>query len=272
MDKPPFMPVHTSHGHYCDTLANALVYRYKEENFVMRAVNRLDRNTSGLVLVAKNRRAAFILSNQMKNREIKKTYYALVEGKAPDEFSVEAFMKRKKESVIERCICSSDHMGAEYSLTEGRKIKDMSFSPLRNLEENSFSLLELVPQTGRTHQIRVHLSYMGFPIVGDELYGAKTVVDKEFEKAFINDEKYRPFIPNIKTESDTESCHLKSIEQFREFEKNEPLKKTDNFEKPDTLEKIDTFETRHLLHCGKLEFIHPETMKKISLESFPDFI
>jgi 23S rRNA pseudouridine1911/1915/1917 synthase len=173
VDKPPFMPVHPSYGHYMDTLANALQYKYRDQNFVMRAVNRLDRNTSGLVLVAKNRRAASILSTQMKNREIGKKYYALVEGVPPDEFSLEAFMRRREESLIERCICPSSDNGAEFSSTEGRRLHISEFIFDEKQEEMNCSLLELIPHTGRTHQLRVHLAYLGFPIVGDELYGTK---------------------------------------------------------------------------------------------------
>ncbi len=166
VDKPPFMPVHPSHGHRNDTLANALAYIYRDKNFVMRAINRLDRNTSGIVLVAKNRKSAFFLSNQMKERKFGKIYVALTEGIPPDEFFVETYMKRKNESVIERKICFKNEDGAEYSCTEG-KTKE-SF---RKSNGDVFSLVELIPHTGRTHQLRVHMAYLGFPIVGDDLYG-----------------------------------------------------------------------------------------------------
>jgi 23S rRNA pseudouridine1911/1915/1917 synthase len=128
----------------------------------MRAVNRLDRNTSGLVLVARNRRASAILSGQMKKREIGKEYIALVEGVAPYEFLIETYIKRKGESVIERMVCNRDDDGAEYSYTTGNLIKKT---------DKNTSLVSLIPHTGRTHQLRVHLSYLGFPIVDDELYG-----------------------------------------------------------------------------------------------------
>jgi len=166
VDKPPFMPVHPSHGHRNDTLANALAYRYRDKNFVMRAINRLDRNTSGIVLVAKNRKSAFFLSNQMKERKIGKIYVALTEGVPPEKFSVEAYMKRKNESVIERRICFKDEDGAEYSYTEGETKESY-----RKSDGKIYSLVELIPHTGRTHQLRVHMAYLGFPISGDDLYG-----------------------------------------------------------------------------------------------------
>ncbi len=164
VNKSPFMPVHPSHGHIQDTLANALCYRYKNENFVMRAVNRLDRNTSGLVLVARNRRSSAILSEQMKNRKIGKEYTALVHNCPPDEFLIETYIRRKGESIIERCVCEKHESGAEYALTKGT---------LCNKENHckEYSLVKLVPHTGRTHQLRVHMAYLGFPIAGDEMYG-----------------------------------------------------------------------------------------------------
>lgn len=170
VDKSAFMPVHTSHGHYCDTLANALAFRYVNTGFVMRAVNRLDRNTSGLVLVARNRRSAGILSDQMKNRTVEKEYMALVEGVPPKEFRVETYIKRKEVSVIERMVCNENDEGAEYALSEGFLVE--SFVTRDGNEEKTLSVVRLVPHTGRTHQLRVHMQYMGNSIVGDELYGS----------------------------------------------------------------------------------------------------
>ncbi len=166
VNKPPFMPVHPSHGHYEDTLANALAYRYRETKFVMRAVNRLDRNTSGLVLVAKNRRSAALLSEQMRERKIGKEYLALVEGVPPQNFSLKAFMKRKNASVIERCICDENDSEGEFSFTEGEVINTFTLE-----NHKTVSLVRLIPHTGRTHQLRVHMAHLGFPIVGDDLYG-----------------------------------------------------------------------------------------------------
>ncbi len=191
VDKPPFMPVHPSHGHYCDTLANALAFRYSGKGFVMRAVNRLDRNTSGLVLVARNRRSAGILSNQMKSRTIGKEYIALVEGIPPEKFTVEGYIRRKDASVIERCVCDKSDEGAEYALSEGVLMESFylcenGIVPTNavnetNSEKNTktvndsnsavCSVVRLIPHTGRTHQLRVHMQHLGYPILGDELYG-----------------------------------------------------------------------------------------------------
>ncbi len=298
VDKPPFMPVHPSFGHYFDTLANALQYKYRDRNFVMRAVNRLDRNTSGLVLVAKNRRAASILSAQMKNRQIGKKYFALVEGDAPEQFLIEAYMKRKQESVIERCICSSKDDGAEYSSTEGRKIKTTDEALGERSAGEKYSLLELIPHTGRTHQLRVHLSFMGFPIVGDELYGAKAPTEKlkekleehfaEIEYDFKNDytaptdansQNITNTLTDINTQSITNALTDINTQSITNTLTDSNAQNFENSLTDDNKLEIqrfsdvqnDTFHMRHLLHCGWLEFYHPETKEKISFESKPDF-
>ena len=175
VNKPPFMPTHTSHGHYDDTLANALVGYFGKKSipFVFRPINRLDRNTSGLVLVAKNKPAASFLSSAMQNREIKKSYIAVLEGKLPESqekikigeeefFVIDRHLHRTAESVIVREVCSPDAPDAESAVTHYRILE----------RSDRFTLVEAFPQTGRTHQLRVHFVHLGCPIVGDELYGS----------------------------------------------------------------------------------------------------
>lgn len=157
------MPTHPSHGHYLDTVANALAFRAGErgEPFVFRPVNRLDRNTSGLLLVAKNRIAAGILSAQMSRGEIKKTYIALLCGELPRaEGFVESYMRRTAESIIVRENCSAEG-GGDYALTRYKVL----------LTANGYTLAAASPITGRTHQLRVHFSGLGAPLLGDEMYG-----------------------------------------------------------------------------------------------------
>ena len=166
VNKPPYMPTHQSHGHTDDTLANALAFRYRDGGaFIFRAVNRLDRNTSGTVLVARNKYSSGILCSLMKERKIKKTYYAILDG-IPDEDSgvIDTYIRRREQSIIFRCVCSAEDEGAERAITEYRVIG----------KGKAHSLVRFVPHTGRTHQLRVHSAYLGCPIMGDGLYGAES--------------------------------------------------------------------------------------------------
>ena len=158
VNKPAGMPVHPSFGHYEDTLANAVMYRYRDRNFSFRAVSRIDRDTTGLVLIALNRFSADFLCRQMRERKISKEYLAVCCG-VPENKSgkIEAPIMRENESVIKRIV---DENG-QYSLTE----YEMIYS------DGVYSVIRAFPHTGRTHQIRVHLSYIGIAIYGDFIYG-----------------------------------------------------------------------------------------------------
>lgn len=162
--KPPQMPTHPSHNHHDDTLANALAYRYAELGvpFVFRPINRLDRDTSGAVLVARNKFSAGLLSRSMQRGEIRKTYLAVLEGVLnTDEGVIEHPLHRTAESIIVREICSPDTPDAETARTEFRVLA----------RSKNCTLAEAKPITGRTHQLRVHFASLGHPICGDQLYG-----------------------------------------------------------------------------------------------------
>ncbi len=176
VNKPPFMPTHPSHGHHDDTLANALAYYYslKEKPFVFRPINRLDRNTSGLVIVAKNKIAAAKMTEYMKSHKIKKSYIALLKGEL-DEPTYTVFahgeelgvidkcLHRTEKSIIVREICSPDAPDADTAVTYYKIIKKCK----------ECTVVEAFPQTGRTHQLRVHFASLGTPIIGDDLYGVE---------------------------------------------------------------------------------------------------
>lgn len=187
-NKPAFMPVHPSIGHPADTLAN--YYTALFPNTAFRCVNRLDRNTSGLVIAAKNRPAAMLLNE--KYFSPRKLYYAVVEGDLSQEYGccgeIIAPIARKSESIITREVNAS----GKYAHTV--------FKVIESCDEHSFLEISLV--TGRTHQIRVHFSYIGHPLLGDELYGG----------------------------------NMKLI-------------------------------NRQALHCGRAEFIHPITRKKVVVKA-----
>ena len=161
--KPHDMPTHPSHDHYDDTVANALAYRYEQlgQPFVFRPVNRLDRNTSGLLLIAKNRISAGRLSRCMAEGDIGKVYVAILSGRLPlREGRIETYMRRTAQSIIVRENCGADE-GGDYALTEYRVL----------CESGEYSLVAASPITGRTHQLRVHFAGMGAPILGDDMYG-----------------------------------------------------------------------------------------------------
>lgn len=173
-DKPPFMPTHPSHGHHDDTLANALASHFAGKNvpFVFRPINRLDRNTSGLVIVAKNKFSAAALTRAMKEKRIQKTYIAYLSGGLPDPRETVEYMgmrlgvinlpvHRTAESIIVREVCSPDTPDAEEALTYYRILARC----------DECTEVEIFPQTGRTHQLRVHFSAIGHPILGDDMYG-----------------------------------------------------------------------------------------------------
>lgn len=159
VDKPSNMPIHPSVNNFDNTLANALAYYYKNANspFVFRCINRLDRDTTGLVLVAKNMLSSCILSNMVRNKDINREYMAIVQGDIDDSGTIDAPIKRKENSVIERTVSFEDGVSA---ITHYNKI----------LYKNGFSLVKIKLETGRTHQIRVHMKYINHPLPGDYLY------------------------------------------------------------------------------------------------------
>lgn len=166
-DKPPFMAVHPSLKHYDDTLANYFTALYPD--MVFRSVNRLDRNTSGLVVVAKNRLSAAHLANK-SDFSPQKTYYAITEGDVSEKFGccgeIIAPIARVSDSLINREVRSD----GQYAHTLFKVIKSSRY----------MSLLEITLVTGRTHQIRVHFSWAGYPLLGDDLYGGKlTAINRQ---------------------------------------------------------------------------------------------
>lgn len=160
VNKPPFMNTIPSREHHSGSLANALLGYYEEIGLsaATHIVTRLDRNTSGLVLIAKHRHVHHLLSEQQRSGIVKRTYVALVEGNLAEEFgTVIAPIGRKPDSIIEREVSES----GQYACTHFRVLKRF----------DRLTFVELQLETGRTHQIRVHMSYLGHPLLGDDLYG-----------------------------------------------------------------------------------------------------
>ena len=162
-DKPPFMPTHPVHGHLDDTLANALAYRSGDPGFVFRPMNRLDRNTSGLVVTADNFLASGSLGAQMKKGQVHKTYLAIVCGVPENRHGVvDAPIIRSDPGVLMRTVGS----GGDEALTV--------YDVISVSHDGKLSLVRLRPQTGRTHQIRVHMAHIGCPLLGDFMYGQES--------------------------------------------------------------------------------------------------
>lgn len=153
------MPVHPSMGNYENTLANGIAWYFsqKGEDFVYRCINRLDRDTTGALILAKNPLSAAVLSVQMKRRQIRRTYLALVDGVLPESGVVDAPIARMEGSVITREV---NFETGESAVTHYERLAVGRY----------YSLAELHLETGRTHQIRVHMKYIGHPLPGDYLY------------------------------------------------------------------------------------------------------
>lgn len=156
-NKPCGVPVHPSIRHYNDTLGNYFSAVFKGVSF--RPVNRLDKDTSGLCVVAKN---AFASAELQKS--VDKTYYAVVKGNPDDEGEINLPISREDGTIIKRKV---DETGQE-AITRYKSV----------MRKNGYTLLEIKLLTGRTHQIRVHFSHIGFALVGDELYGGDMSVIK----------------------------------------------------------------------------------------------
>lgn len=161
VNKPAGIAVHPSILHFNDSLANGVKYYFDTINLhkKIRAINRIDLNTSGLVLFAKNEYIQECLIRQMNSSDFKKTYLAVVEGNFDKTCgTINAPIARKENSIIEREI----NKNGQTAITH--------YEILKSFE--NYSLVKCILETGRTHQIRVHMAYIGHPLLGDTLYGS----------------------------------------------------------------------------------------------------
>ena len=159
INKAADTPIHPSQGNYENTLANAVAYYYsqKNESYVYRCINRLDRDTTGLLILAKHMYSASLLSNMVQERQIHREYLAVATGMVPESGTIEAPIGRVDGSTIERQI---DEEHGDYACTHFKRLD----------YQKGFSLVSLKLATGRTHQIRVHMKHLGHPLPGDFLY------------------------------------------------------------------------------------------------------
>ena len=160
INKPAGMPIHPSMKNYYNSLANALAWYYQDQGkpFIFRCSNRLDRDTSGLTVISKHLVSASIMADMTKKRLVHREYLAIVKGDlTPPAGTITAPLSRKEGSIIERTV-DFDH--GEEAITHYKLVK----------KENRHSLVSLQLETGRTHQIRIHMKYLGYPLIGDYLY------------------------------------------------------------------------------------------------------
>jgi len=165
VNKPPGLVVHPSAGHYTGTLVHGLLYKCRNlssfgDPIRPGIVHRIDKDTSGVMVVAKSDRAHNFLSNQFKRREVKKSYLTIVHGNV-----------EKKKGIIDLPISRNPIKRKEMSVSLLKGRAAITEWEVMSLFSLGFSLLRISLHTGRTHQIRVHMSYMGYPVVGDIVYG-----------------------------------------------------------------------------------------------------
>jgi 23S rRNA pseudouridine1911/1915/1917 synthase len=166
VDKPAGLTVHPAAGNTSHTLINAILAHFPRLTDISDSlrpgiVHRLDKDTSGVMLVAKNRVAQINLINQFKARAIVKSYLVLVKGRlTPERGVIEAAIGRDPRNRKRMAV-----------VTEGREARTQ-YQVIKYIDD--YTLLEVAPETGRTHQIRIHLSAIGYPVVGDALYGVKS--------------------------------------------------------------------------------------------------
>ena len=175
VNKPKDMVVHPAPGNYTGTLVNALLYHCKDSlsgiNGVMRPgiVHRIDKDTSGLLIVAKNDRSHRSLAEQIKNHNFERQYEAVVHGNLEQKGTVKTFITRHK---IDRKKMTTSKISGKIAVTH--------YETLKNYD--GYSHIKLKLETGRTHQIRVHMSYLNHPVLGDTVYGRKEKKEFEFLK------------------------------------------------------------------------------------------
>ncbi|THE10922.1 RluA family pseudouridine synthase [Bacillus timonensis] len=170
VNKPPGMDTHPNEEGQLGTLANAVAYHFQMNGIQtkVRHIHRLDHDTTGAVIFAKHKLASAILDRRLEKREIKRTYLALVHG-----------IIKQKKGTIEAAIGRDRHHPTRRRVSPTGQKAITKFHVLRTVSNKEITLVELELLTGRTHQIRVHMSHLGYPLVGDTLYGGQPIVQRQ---------------------------------------------------------------------------------------------
>lgn len=163
LNKPYDTPIHPSLNNYENTLANRVLHYYnaQNKNYIFRCMNRLDRDTTGATMIAKHLLSAAVLSKQVQEGTLTRTYIAFVEGITEIEGTINLPISRVNETIIKRQV---DELKGKPAVTHYKRLEVIQ------VEGKAVSIIELNLETGRTHQIRVHLSHIGHPLIGDFLY------------------------------------------------------------------------------------------------------
>ncbi len=272
VNKPAGMMVHAGAGMSADdddepdprthgTLVNALLYRFKklsQEGGELRPgiVHRLDKDTSGLIVVAKTDAAHRKLAEQFAGREVKKTYLALVHG----------WPKQQSGTVnlpVGRDPARRNRMAAKANLRDGRNAIT-HYKVVREFDTHygKFALLEVRIETGRTHQIRVHLASLGHPVVGDHLYGAPHAIEP------LSSARMRAQKSNTYATRDRAATELaRRLTEAREQDGAKAKPRTKRAPKPASVANVvvdGPLELdRNFLHAAEIEFTHPKTGKRV---------
>jgi len=165
INKPAGIPVHPSMDHFEDSLSNGVRYYFDQIGLKkkIRPVNRIDKDTSGIVIFAKNEYIQECLVKQMKTKEFEKEYIAICEGIFEEKSgTINAPIARKENSIIERCVSEA----GDVAITHYEVIE----------EHDTYSVVRCLLETGRTHQIRVHMAHIGHALLGDTLYGTSSTL------------------------------------------------------------------------------------------------
>ncbi len=235
VNKPSDMPIHPSINNYENTLANGVMYYFASQGipFVYRCINRLDRDTSGLLIIAKHYLSSAILSRMSAERQIHREYLAIVEGILPESGTIDAPIARLDGSVLMRCV---DHERGQRAVTHFRRLAVWDCQSPPHSQNRYLSLAVVTLETGRTHQIRVHMSHIGHPLIGDFLYNPARAQTSISQTSYLHTDCNMP--ANI---AQTDSIYAAQLPS----------------------EKFVPPIGRQALHSHKLEFPHPITGKPL---------